>query len=288
MLHSLAYVLPAAARLPDPDRAFAALRCPSCGKPEPLVAAKTKLGCESCLAKPAEPVTPPPPAKPVAAKPTEPTPAPSARTAPAGEPATKQQVLPPKVKAHAMSKAGEKLADEFWTAAARGSLALSRLLLPDSPAATLFRLYGARGPATLLGMKTAPMRHTATACPSRPEQPEAVSGQVKSGDYLYGYQITWRLDGRTALAEELLPNIHEPGRRFHPHWMVMKGIGSSTQGLATPRGLEPLERLIWKHSLPFAGCHSSCGCSPPGTASPTRPRCSSRTHRRRSRPRSTA
>jgi hypothetical protein len=83
-----------------PIGAFAALRCPSCGKPEPLVAAKTKLGCESCLAKPAEPVTPPPPAKPVAAKPTEPTPVPPARTAPAGEPATKQQVLPPKVKAH--------------------------------------------------------------------------------------------------------------------------------------------------------------------------------------------
>jgi hypothetical protein len=35
--------------------------------------------------------------------------------------------------------------------------------------------------------------------------------------------------------------------------MVMKGTGRSTQGLATPRGLEPLERLIWKHSLPFCG-----------------------------------
>jgi hypothetical protein len=235
-----------------PVGAFAALRCPSCGMPEPLVASKTKLGCESCLAK-AEPVTPSPPVKPVAAKPAIPLPVPPAKAAPGIKAAAKQQVLPPKAKAQAASKAGEKLAREFWTSAARRNTALGGLLMPDSPAATLFRLYGVSGPETLLGMKSRPVSHTAKACRSHPEQPEAVSGQVRGGDYLHGYQITWRFDGLTALAEELLPNVNEPGHRLYPHWMLMKGLGRVTRDLPVPRGLDQVERLIWKHSLPYCG-----------------------------------
>ncbi|MFC0863206.1 hypothetical protein ACFHYQ_12965 [Sphaerimonospora cavernae] len=161
-----------------PIGAFAALRCPSCDKPEPLVASKTKLGCESCLAKPAEPVTSPPPVNRVAAKPAGAAPSAPAKATPPVESATKpaeaapppqpaakrQKVLPPKVKAQAVPKAGEKLAREFWTATTRSGPALSSLLMPDSPAATLFRLYGTDGPGMLLGTKTAVTRCTTVAC----------------------------------------------------------------------------------------------------------------------------
>ncbi|MEV6986166.1 hypothetical protein AB0M95_33575 [Sphaerisporangium sp. NPDC051017] len=232
---------------------FAALRCPSCGTPEPLVAGKTKLGCESCLAKPSDPVTPPPRIEPVAAKPAVSISAQAATTTPAIRAAGKQQVLPPKAKSQATPKAGEKLAREFWTSVVRGNPALGGLLMPDSPAATLFRLYGVNGPETLFGMGARPTGHTAKACRPHPEQPEAVSGQVREGDYLYGYQITWRLDGSTALAEELLPNVNEPGHRLHPHWMLMQGLGRATRNLPAPRGLDQVERLIWKHSMPYHG-----------------------------------
>ncbi len=244
-----------------PIGAFTALRCPSCGKTEPLVAAKTKLGCEACLAKPADPTPPPVPVKPPSAATTEtPKPAPTkprapiaAKSTPTDGPAAQQRALPPKAKTQAVAKAGEKLARDFWNAAARGDLALGRLLMPDSPATTVFRLYGAGGAQTLLGLPGRPISHTAKSCHSHPEQPEAVSGQVRAGDYLYSYQITWRFDGPTALAEELLPNIKEPGQRFHPRWVVIKGLGRHTRNSPPPRGLDQVERLIWKYSLPYCG-----------------------------------
>jgi hypothetical protein len=157
------------------------------------------------------------------------------------------------VKVQAIPRAGEKLAREFWTAAAKGSQALGGLLAPDSPAATLFRLYGANGPGTLLGMEAGPTQYTAAACPSHPGRPEAVSGRIQGGDHLYGYQITWRFDGLTALAEELLPTIAEAGRRMHPPWLIMKVISPGTRDLIAPWGLKRVERQIWKYSLPYCG-----------------------------------
>lgn len=55
-----------------PAGRFASVGCPSCGRPDPLVAGKERLGCESCLPGrvplPA-PVSPPPlPARPAPAK----------------------------------------------------------------------------------------------------------------------------------------------------------------------------------------------------------------------------
>jgi len=177
-----------------PAGMFAPVCCPACGADAAswsLVAAKTHVGCARCLSKVvAGPPAPQSPAVPAprpavhthadgqgkgsadsakrevtdsgqgwaraagGAVRSKPRPAASQPTPVASRPVP-PAVKPKRLNLQALSKAGEKLAMEFWSVTGEGNLrALRRLCAPDSPAAAAIRLYGIAGPARAAGLAT--------------------------------------------------------------------------------------------------------------------------------------
>jgi hypothetical protein len=148
-----------------PTGEFAGVRCPHCDAQAPLVASKTLLGCERCLAptptpqsKPAPAATPKPTPKPAPApapKPgPAPKPAPTASAKPAGTPARRRGVArsvqptsparqrtattPHGARPRQDGAGGEQLAVSFWESAVQGQRRrLAQMCVADSPAAVL-------------------------------------------------------------------------------------------------------------------------------------------------------
>ncbi|MEO3857813.1 hypothetical protein [Acrocarpospora sp. B8E8] len=228
---------------------FAPLRCPSCGSRAPLVASKVKLGCESCLSKPAQPVPATAPAPAPSPAPVKPV----TTKATAAKPQRSPTVVPPKVKKQIVSRSGEQLAETFWMSTRGGGADTADLCLPCSPAATMVRLYGPAGPPLLLGI---PSQHRveqikAAKAASQPDRPEAVTGHVQASAYLYRYQLTWVHHEGKPLVEEILPNPFEG--RFNPHWTLLQQLSRRLDVPVPPRRLDPVERAVWASTLPARG-----------------------------------
>jgi hypothetical protein len=251
-----------------PVSAFAELRCPACGEAAPLVAAKTKLGCERCLAgSPAAPAPVPTVAGPVPSPRCAPDPAPagrgSVRLVPSAEPATPPAPVRPVAAVRTASqvrKAGEKLGYAWWEAAASGSRRLSRLVAPDSPAAALIRLYGAAGPAVAIGLgPNEQVRAVAAAgYPSErdeDDQLESTGGEVDTGRGRYSYQLRWRCPAGSPLVEEVLPFGVRVGARLpSPRYLFTPAASRLFLDLPKPRcDLDQVSALLWARALPRHG-----------------------------------
>jgi hypothetical protein len=272
-----------------PVREFADLQCPTCGQCAPLVATKTVLGCEHCQAGRQRTTVPDPAPAPRALDPhretgRQPT-GETGRTAaakagrstaeagrpvppaarqpaqkPAGKPARKAAERPARTAQHPaqVGRAGERLAVAFWEAAGTGQhRKIARLCAPDSPAATLVRLYGAAGPLVGVGMPAGevPLSVTAGTYPHPVFGLPATGGEVQARTASYRYLLRWQAEARNKLAVELLPFDNPFGLGLlSPSWLRRAAGQTVFVGLPEPREeLDPVARAVWMTGLPRHG-----------------------------------
>jgi hypothetical protein len=231
-----------------PAGAFAPVRCPSCDGEAPLVAGKQNLGCEACL----PPGPKPAPVRPTAAPKPAPDPkaAPPPKAAPAGNSTARPRtpVVPPHVKRleqRVKRKSLEKIAEELWIAVAHGhSGNASRLLDSGSPAALLYRVFGAPGLTQVIGMPPGVPPYAYTAGPYQfGASAELVSGTLTGIDES---DHTYFLSCRDGLVAEVLPcPVYGDGELWRTFWMWSYGDAAWTPG-RVPRGvdLDPVGRIL--------------------------------------------
>lgn len=282
-----------------PAGMFAPVRCPGCGAStarSPLVAAKTQLGCASCLSGPAPaPAAPPPAASatpPPAAAPPRPTPdqashpappptgarpaaarhrpaaaaarhppAPAATATTRHRPAPAAKARPPDPQA--LGKVGDKLAMEFWSVSRQGNLrALRRQCAADSPAAAAIRLYGTSGPAVSVGLAASenPESLTSVTSQSPGDGLAGTSGYLQTGHAQYTYLLRWHPD--TRLVAEVLPfGSWVSARLPSPRWLFTPAAARMFEGLAEPdTDLDPVAIRLWRRSLPQHGLPLTLRC----------------------------
>ncbi|HZM82111.1 MAG TPA: hypothetical protein VFC19_40845 [Candidatus Limnocylindrales bacterium] len=250
---------------------FAPVRCPACGRHATLDAGKTQLGCISCQTK--APVIPPPrpPAAPVArpdAPPTAPAPAPSAPPvktarppAPAAKTAPRKAPAPPRPKElsnRQLHEAGDRLALRLWQAAAeRNNRAMQRLIAPDTPMATAYRLFRSDAPAASIGIPiTAVLDGLATQSHPHQVTSEYVTlGEVTAAGSMYPFSIVWReLSGRREIVQ-IVP--FRPGifARYLDANLVRQhsGAGLFEKCPVPMERLEPVAATLWRTSTPRLG-----------------------------------
>lgn len=252
-----------------PARAFAGVRCPACGSPAPLVAAKTGLGCRECLtwtdAPPEQPPatrqapTPAPASPPESRPPARPTrPRPEPRAVAAPRPARSPQ---------AIQKAGHKLAASLWDLAVAGDRRVRRLYAPHSPMAAMHELFGASSPLRLVGLDLGEEPMSVSSSASEPAAQGSdmllIDGEVRTATMTYGYQLCWRFVGNAALVEELTPFDRaywprQPEPRYYPG-----GLAGRRLYAGTPRPRIDLDRVagtLWRHSLATYGLPITLRC----------------------------
>lgn len=185
---------------------FLAPRCPSCGSPASLVAAKDRLGCTACVSA-GSTVSEAPTESGTEATPVDSHRVPhgsAARPATSAEDPRRHAQVPPDAVArpadnHAprsrqpgassgrvtpkgtrragdLSRTGSRLAMEFWGCVLGGERWRSRDTVASSPLAALLRLYGSHGPALVVALHD-------------DEQPMAISSSTDATD-LAGWATT--------------------------------------------------------------------------------------------------
>jgi hypothetical protein len=196
-------------------------RCPTCDAHSPLVAAKTHLGCGTCVLA----TTPPIRLAPVVEKPRQEQPAPNVlptgaapvppperrardntaatdRKGPGAAPAALRAPAVPKAAGPGVArrpfvpgKPEERRVVDFWDQVGAGETRkLSRLIAPDSPLAALTRLYGAAGPLHGIGV---PAGHTPLSFTyanyDRPVagQRGGTAGELRTRHGHYPYLLLW-------------------------------------------------------------------------------------------------
>ena len=324
-----------------PAGAYAPMSCPGCGADTarwPLAAAKTRLGCASCLPGPAsEPPAPavagvtgglaggrsgessapvgagvtgglaggrsgesaaPAPARvtgglaggrsgesvlgssgpshgkgKTAGAPKAPAPgrgsgpAPGQAAPPERRPAVRRPVPPAAKKKPAsgqeVSKAGEKLAMEFWSVTAHGNLrALRRLCAADSPAAAVIRLYGTAGPAVAVGLQADERPESLTSASAVRGEGElaGTSGYLSTGRGDYTYLLRWH--PQTRLVSEVLPFGNWVSARLpSARWLLSPGAARMFGGLPEPDAdLDPVAARLWRKALATHGLPLTLRC----------------------------
>jgi hypothetical protein len=249
-------------------RTFAGVRCPSCHSTAPLVAAKTRLGCRQCLAKPGprpeQPQKPPPvrehPAPESASHhpPLDGAARPSAREAPRPRDTIAE---PARVRSpQAIQKAGRKLAASLWDLAAAGDRRVSRLYAPGSPAAAAHELFGPAAPRLAIGLDIGEPPLSVTSSDSAPSPDGSdmllVDGELHTAGWGYPYQLCWRFTGGAALIEELTPfaGAHWP-RLPQPRYLPFSPAARRLYD-AAPRpqaDLDQVARVLWRRAVPVHG-----------------------------------
>ncbi|HYZ52536.1 MAG TPA: hypothetical protein VE733_03375 [Streptosporangiaceae bacterium] len=245
-----------------PAGAFAPVRCPSCGGDAPLVAGKQKLGCETCLPPKLEPsasLAPSPAAKaspPAAAAPAgakappvagEPPPvAKSPRPASVPPAARRRSPVPPHVRKE-QRKAPGKLAERLWSAVAAGRAGnASAVLEPGSPAAVLYRVFGASGLTRVIGMPAgeAPVRFTAQ--PADGTSGGDVIAGVLIGDE--GTERAYYLSCHDRQVAEVLPCAVTAGGEFwNTYWWWQRraaAAGWLSGQIPSRSGLDPVGKAL--------------------------------------------
>src|SRR5487761_1751362 len=324
-----------------PAGAFAPVSCPGCGADtarSPLAAAKTRLGCASCLSGPAaEPHAPPvaggtggpargrsgeSPAPAVAGvtgaldrsrsgespvpavagvtggldrsrsgnsglgssgvsrgkgkaagPPGAPAPGrgggpPPGRAAPPERRPADRRPVPPAAKkkqisAQAVSKAGEKLAMEFWSVTAHDNLrALRRLCAADSPAAAVIRLYGTAGPAVAAGLEPGERPESLTSASAVYGEGElaGTGGYLSTGRGDYTYLLRWH--PQTRLVSEVLPfGSWVSARLPSARWLRSPGAARMFGGRPEPDAeLDPVAIRLWRKALATNGVPLALRC----------------------------
>jgi len=285
-----------------PAGMFAPVCCPACGADAAswsLVAAKTHVGCARCLSKVvAGPPAPQSPAVPAprpavhthadgqgkgsadsakrevtdsgqgwaraagGAVRSKPRPAASQPTPVASRPVP-PAAKPKRLNLQALSKAGEKLAMEFWSVTGEGNLrALRRLCAPDSPAAAAIRLYGIAGPARAAGLAAGERPESLTSATSAPRDSELAGtcGYLHAGRARYNYVLRWHPD--TRLVAEVLPfGSWVSARLPSPRWLFSSASARMFDGLPEPDAdLDPVAIRLWRKALRTNGLPLTLRC----------------------------
>ena len=192
-------------------------------------------------------------------------PAPPRAAPPERRPAVRRPVPPAakKVNAQAVSKAGEKLAMEFWSVTAQGNLrALRRLCAGDSPAAAVVRLFGTAGPAVAAGLQPGERPESLTSATAVYGQGElaGTAGDLSTGRADYTYQLRWH--PQTRLVSEVLPfggwvSARLPSAR----WLRSPGAARMFGGLPEPDAdLDPVAVRLWRKVVPVHGLPLTLRC----------------------------
>lgn len=268
----------------------------------PLVAAKTHLGCARCLSKVAvgrppsrSSVPAPMSAVPALARGRRKEPAPDSAGGEAGSPVNSGQgaaqaasgivrakprpsasrptpaASPPVSPAarskplnpQALSKAGEKMAMEFWSVTGQGNLrALRRLCAPDSPATAAIRLYGISGPPAAIGMAAGerPESLTSATAVSDDSDLAGTCGFLDAGRARYNYLLRWHPD--TRLVAEVLPFGNWVSARLpSSRWLFSSVSARMFGGLPEPDcDLDPVAVRLWRKVLPAHGLPLALRC----------------------------
>lgn len=257
-------------------RTFAGVRCPGCRSTAPLVAAKTRLGCRLCLAKPdAQPGRAP---AQLPAHPNPPVPAPTTsvqqgpqRTPVAprrsNTPTTRVPRPDPAPSAQATRKAGRKLAESLWELATAGDRRVRRRCAPRSPADALHELFGPAGALRAVGLDAGELPRSMSSSESTPAPGGAdmllIAGEVETADRSYGYQLCWRFTEGTPLIEELTPFPAAywprlPETRYAMFFPAARQLYKTTPG---PRvRLDPVADALWHCAVAMHGLPLTLRC----------------------------
>lgn len=265
----------------QPVGRFAGVRCPSCGEPAPLVAAKDRLGCQSCLARP-QPALVTAPAPPRAPSPEPPPsetrPAPERKPAPAPE-----QRRPSRAELDARAAAeleewrrnlaklrsrvlriGNELGYQFWESVGSGDSWARKRTDPASPLGVLFRLYGAEGPLRGIGVPPGAVveGYSADTQEPEPDLPCTTCGAVAAGGDRYVYSLRWRLAGGKPVLLEVTPWPWTEGARLAPLWGMPPAIVRQLlHATPTPRiELDPVAAALWREERPRTGIAAVARC----------------------------
>jgi hypothetical protein len=229
-----------------PARSFCAPRCPTCASPAPLVAGKQSLGCLVCLPPKAPPPAVPSPRNQPSAPP-RPQPAVTSPPAPRREPPPRTEPASPPARHRKPTRAlGEGLATRLWRAAAANRAAeLRTLLAADTPAAALYRLFGAAGLRHAVGIPaTARLETFTTASAIVDDNRGLTSGAVMTDAGDFPYTLHWTVQGQEILVAETLPYpLYADGRINAMYWWT---AGRRTHPLHKPTatGLDPVTTAL--------------------------------------------
>ena len=141
--------------------------------------------------------------------------------------------------------AGDKLALRFWEAVAGGDRRrLRRLLAPGTPAAALHQLYGAPGPAWVIGCEPADGRSITTTTVVD-EFPPVTCGVVQTARSAHPYTLRWTQQTAAPAVIEVLA--------------VSGAVGLRLPRLPAPSvppplvQLDPVANALWAAPLPVGG-----------------------------------
>jgi hypothetical protein len=255
--------------------AFAAVRCPHCGSPEPLVAGRNFLGCRHCLARPEALPAQAPSARPPDAEETERRTEPAAATEQPAMPAARSHTargkaapLPPPAVVQALhlpdvrdqqraQRLGEELPVSFWQSALAGTAWPPRRLAPDSPLSTIYRLYGASGPLFAVGLAPTarPEQITMRTPPLDPQFVTQTGGHLRVGETGFPYTLRWRLVENQPVLFEALPYTQILGNRLPPAYALhAQAAGRLFTNVPRPRlALGPVDTALWERDLATVG-----------------------------------
>ncbi len=262
-----------------PFSCFLGCRCPHCGADEPLVAGRDRLGCRACLPRmvaspPAPPATTRQAGTADAASP-ERNGRPGIPTRRADQPhADSDQPHADSDQSHAdadrphavadrssgrtqrdkrIDKVWRDVARDFWRAV--GSLERYGSVTPRSPLDALYRCYGPAGPLHAVGLAPdAFLRGMHAVLLGGDEDGTDVlstAGTVHTSDGFARFALRWRLVGRDPSVIEVLPLRPPAGGRSLPTVHRNRNLLGGVPGQETlrPRGLGPVETLVWQHAI---------------------------------------
>ncbi len=267
-----------------PLQTVAPFRCPHCTSEGPLVAGKHRLGCVHCLSRlppdgvpgprPVdEPALPRPSVEPPAARsdevsgraPLAQVPRPraasiSSRSTPGARP------LPP-FDAQRCADDGNRLALRFWEDVVHDDRKLARLVAADSPAAAALRVWGAFGPALVLGVPAgSSVAELDAATAPRPDAVlQTTEGWLRSPRWHYPYVLRW--EGRSGRpgairVAEVVSGRAPAGSRLSGH-AVRSWWRDPLRARPLPASrtaLDPVAAALWRVELPARGPYLLLRC----------------------------
>lgn len=258
-----------------PAASFAGLRCPSCRTAAPLVAAKDRLGCQACLARPTpapelrkvspEAVVAPAPATPkLDVKPALPPAAANASRKPVDEPDEWRR----RSNEHRgrVQRIGRKLGGDFWEAVAGGYPWPRKRAHPHSPMRVLYRLYGPEAPLRGVGVPLGAMpEHTSfTTADPDPDLLHCTWGRVVADGRPYAYTLRWRLDGGKPAVDEIVPSMIGWSTRLPRRSALSPSVAERLHEAAPLPRIEPGPGGRCPLALGAAGVRAAAGRPLPG------------------------